>query len=149
MLARGVTDGPDADIDHMRQVILGGVLVDIVLPVRSNLPLMDWAIRPQFNELVGSGCRVHLTGPDFDHTKLFLVDDAWSLIGSTNWDARSLRLNFEYNLQCHDTGLVRQFDVLVDERIARAHRLINAELVGQSLQGCLRDRLVWLLSPYL
>ncbi len=181
VLARGVTDGPDADIDHMRQVILGalaiarrrvrivtpyflpdevllttlqvtalrGVVVDIVLPAHSNLPLMDWAMRPQFGGLVASGCRVHLSGPVFDHTKLFLVDDAWSLIGSTNWDARSLRLNFEYNLECHDVQLVQQLDALVDERIRHAHRLTAAELAGQSLAGRLRDRLVWLLSPYL
>lgn len=181
VLARGVTDGPDADIDHMRQVILGalaiarrrvrivtpyflpdevllttlqvtalrGVVVDIVLPAHSNLPLMDWAMRPQFAGLVSSGCRVHLSGPGFDHTKLFLVDDAWSLIGSTNWDARSLRLNFEYNLECHDAQLVQQLDGLVDERIRHAHRLTAAELAGQSLAGRLRDRLVWLLSPYL
>ena len=181
VLARGVTDGPDADIDHMRQVILGalataqqrvrivtpyflpdevllttlqvtalrGVAVDIVLPARSNLPFMDWAMRPQMGALVDSGCRVHLTGPGFDHTKLFLVDDAWSLIGSTNWDARSLRLNFEYNLECHDAQLVRQLDALVDERVHIAHRLTAAELARQSLAGRVRDRLVWLLSPYL
>jgi cardiolipin synthase len=181
VLARGVSDGPDADIDHMRLVMLGalatarqrvrivtpyflpdnvllttlqvtalrGVAVDIVLPGRSNLPLFDWAMRPQFAELVASGCRVHLTGPAFDHTKLFLVDDAWSLIGSTNWDARSLRLNFEYNLECHDAELVQQLDVLVNERIFRAHRLSSAELAAQSMAGRLRDRLVWLLSPYL
>lgn len=181
VLARGVTDGPDADMDHMRQVILGalatarhrvrivtpyflpddvvlttlqvtalrGVVVDIVVPAHSNLPLMDWAMRPQWGELVASGCRVHLSGPGFDHAKVFLVDDAWSLIGSTNWDARSLRLNFEYNLECHDAALVSQLDRLVDTRIRRAHRLTAAELAGQSLTGRLRDRLVWLLSPYL
>jgi len=181
VLARGVSDGPDADIDHMRLVMLGalatarqrvrivtpyflpdnvllttlqvtalrGVVVDIVLPGRSNLPLLDWAMRPQFAGLVASGCRVYLSGPAFDHTKLFLVDDAWSLIGSTNWDARSLRLNFEYNLECHDATLVRQLDGLVDSRIQRAHRLTTAELEAQSLAARLRDRLVWLLSPYL
>lgn len=181
VLARGVTDGPDADMDHMRQVILGalatarhrvrivtpyflpddvllttlqvtalrGVAVDIVLPAHSNLPLIDWAMRPQCGELVASGCRVHLSGPGFDHTKLFLVDDAWSLIGSTNWDARSLRLNFEYNLECYDVKLVQQLDTLVSARIGRAHRLTSAELAAQPLAGRLRDRLVWLLSPYL
>ena len=181
VLARGVTDGPDADMDHMRQVILGalasarhrvrivtpyflpddvllttlrvtalrGVGVDILLPARSNLPLMDWAMRPQFADLVASGCRVYLSGPVFDHAKLFLVDDAWSLIGSTNWDARSLRLNFEYNLECHDAQLVQQLDALVKVRLARAHRLTEAELTRQPLAGRLRDRLVWLLSPYL
>ena len=179
--ARGVSDGPDADIDHMRLVLLGalatarhrvrivtpyflpdevllttlqvtalrGVAVDIVLPARSNLPLLDWAMRPQLGQLVASGCRLHLTGPVFDHTKLFLVDDAWSLIGSTNWDARSLRLNFEYNLECHDAQLLRQLDRLVDDRIACAHELTAAELSRQSVPARLRDRLFWLLSPYL
>lgn len=181
VLARGVSDGPDADIDHMRQVILGalvtarnrvrivtpyflpdevllttlqvtalrGVVVDIVLPARSNLPLMDWAMRPQFSALVASGCRIHLSGPAFDHAKLFLVDEAWSLIGSTNWDARSLRLNFEYNLACQDSQLVQQLDALVADRILRAHLLTADELGQQPLLGRLRDRLVSLLSPYL
>lgn len=181
VLARGVSDGPDADIDHMRLVMLGalataqrrvrivtpyflpdevllttlqvtalrGVVVDIVLPARSNLPLLDWAMRAQFSRLVDSGCRVHLSPLPFDHTKLFLVDDAWSLLGSTNWDARSLRLNFEYNLACQNAELVRQLDGLVIERIHRAHLVTTQELVDQPLLGRLRDRLVCLLSPYL
>ncbi len=181
VLARGVTDGPDADIGHMRQVILGalaaarqrvcivtpyflpdevvlstlqttalrGVEVDIVLPVRSNLPLLDWAMRPQCDELLAAGCRIHLSPPPFDHGKLFVVDRAWALIGSTNWDARSLRLNFEYNLECYDAGLAGLLLPLVDARIARATRLDADTLARQRLPVRLRNRLVWLLSPYL
>lgn len=181
VLARGVTDGPDADIDHMRQVILGalaaarervrivtpyflpdevllstlqttalrGVEVDIVLPVRSNLPLLDWAMRPQCDELLEAGCRIYLTPAPFDHAKLLLVDSAWALIGSTNWDARSLRLNFEYNLECYDEPLVQGLQPLVDLRIAQATPLDAATLARQRLPARLRNRLVWLLSPYL
>ncbi|MCJ7798229.1 MAG: phospholipase D-like domain-containing protein, partial [Polaromonas sp.] len=181
VLARSVTDGPDGDIDHMRQVMLGalacaqrrvriltpyflpdevllttlqitalrGVAVDIVLPARSNLPLLDWAMRPQMGRLLRAGCRVHLSPPPFDHSKLFLVDDAWSLIGSTNWDARSLRLNFEYNLECHDTRLVEQLDTLVRQRLELAQALDVAVLDRQPIAGHLRDRLAGLLSPYL
>jgi cardiolipin synthase len=181
VLARGVSDGPDGDIDHMRHVMLGalacarrrvcivtpyflpdevllttlqitalrGVAVDIVLPARSNLPLLDWAMRPQLGRLLRAGCRVHLSPPPFDHSKLFLVDEAWSLIGSSNWDARSLRLNFEYNLECHDTQLVEQLDALVEQRIGQAQALDAAALERQPLAGQLRDRLAGLLSPYL
>ena len=181
VLARGVTDGPDADIDHMRQVILGalaaarkrvrivtpyflpdevllstlqttalrGVEVDIVLPVRSNLPLLDWAMRPQCDELLAAGCRIHFSPAPFDHGKLLLVDAGWALLGSTNWDARSLRLNFEYNLECHDEALVALLDPLIDARIANATPLDADTLALQSLPARLRNRLVWLLSPYL
>lgn len=181
VLARGVTDGPDADMDHMRQVMLGalaaarqrvrvvtpyflpdevilstlqttalrGVAVDIVLPVRSNLPLLDWAMRPQFDDLLAAGCRIYLTPAPFDHAKLLVVDAGWALIGSTNWDARSLRLNFEYNLECHDDGLVRSLVPLIDTRIAHATSLSAETLARQRLPARLRNRAVWLLSPYL
>ena len=181
VLARGIPDGPDADIDNMPQMILGalavarahvriltpyflpdetliaalkitalrGVAVDIVMPERSNLRVMDWATRPQLLELLESGCRVHLSPAPFDHTKLFLVDARWSLIGSTNWDARSLRLNFEYNVECYDEALAHRLDRLAAARIAGARRLEAAELKALPLAARLRNGLARLLSPYL
>jgi cardiolipin synthase len=110
---------------------------------------MDWATRPQLPELLASGCRIHLSPPPFDHTKLLLVDDHWSLIGSTNWDARSLRLNFEYNLACIDSALVRRLDILVTERIAGARLLSPDELAALPLPARLRNGVARLLSPYL
>ena len=179
--ARGIADGPDADIDNLPQVLLGalavarshvrivtpyflpdetllamlkvtafrGVAVDIVLPERSNLRVMDWATRPQMPELLASGCRIHLSPPPFDHTKLLLVDDHWSLIGSTNWDARSLRLNFEYNLACIDGALMRQLDALVARRIAGARPLGANEMLSLPFPVRLRNGVARLLSPYL
>ncbi len=179
--ARGIADGPDADIDNLPQVLMGalavartrvcivtpyflpdetllaalkvtalrGVAVDIVLPERSNLRVMDWATRPQLPELLASGCRIYLSPPPFDHTKLLLVDEHWSLIGSTNWDARSLRLNFEYNLACIDPELVRRLDTLVSARIDNAHRMEAAEIMALPLPSRLRNGVARLMSPYL
>jgi len=181
VLARGIPDGPDADIDNIPQVLLGalavarsrvrivtpyflpddvllaalkvtalrGVAVDLVLPARSNIRVMDWANRPQLLELLDSGCRVHLSPPPFDHTKLFLVDELWSLIGSTNWDARSLRLNFEYNLECYDAELVQRLDALVSARIGVARRMDAEALRTMAMPARLRNGLARLASPYL
>jgi cardiolipin synthase len=43
------------------------------------------------------GVRIFERPGPFDHSKLMLVDGAWCCLGSANWDARSLRLNFEFN----------------------------------------------------
>ncbi len=51
------------------------------------------------------GCRVWLSPPPFDHSKLMLVDRTWTLFGSGNWDPRSLRLNFEFDVECYDREL--------------------------------------------
>jgi cardiolipin synthase len=139
----------DVLLTAVKVTALRGVAVDVVLPVQTNIPVIDWAMRPQLADLIERGCRVHLTPPLFDHTKLMRVDDLWSLIGSTNWDARSLRLNFEYNLECYDADLARRLDALIDAKIATAHRPSAAEVHALPFAVRLRNGLARMLSPYL
>ena len=72
-----------------------GVAVDIVVPAKSNHPLVDWATRANIGPLLDNGVRIWRCPPPFHHSKLMVVDDEWCLIGSSNWDIRSFRLNFE------------------------------------------------------
>ena len=85
----------------------------------------------------------------FDHTKLLVVDDEWCLIGSANWDARSLRLNFEFNVECYDAELVGELAAMVAAKIARGRRLTTAELNRRNLFFRLRDGVARLATPYL
>lgn len=128
---------------------LRGVDVRIFIPARTNVPPVAWAAMAQAWQLLEKGCRIFLTPPPFDHTKLFTVDGVWSLIGSTNWDPRSLRLNFEFNVQCFNEELGAQLDDLVSRKAASAHELTRAEVEGRSLPIRLRDGLARLLSPYM
>ena len=128
---------------------LRGVTVDILIPERSNVPLMDWAMTPQLPWLLDAGCRVFRTPPPFDHSKLCVVDGEWAMVGSTNWDARSLRLNFEYNLECYDRDLAARLDAIIDGKIAGARAMSRAELDARTLPVRLRDGLTRLLAPYL
>ena len=142
---------PDSVLLRALQVAaMRGVEVDIVIPVRSNVPIMDWAMAPQLPELLARGCRVHRRSPQpFDHSKILVVDGFWCLIGSTNWDARSLRLNFEYNLECYDSALARQLEALIERRIASSSRPSPDELIHRPLALRLRDGVARLMSPYL
>ncbi len=126
-----------------------GVQVDIVVPARNNIRIMDWAVVPQFDPLLDKGCRIHLSPAPFDHTKVFTVDGLWSLIGSTNWDARSLLLNFEFNVECYDAELAVRLDALVDDRIAESRPVSLQDIRARSLPIKLRDGLARLGSPYL
>ena len=103
---------------------LRGVKVDIVLPDHSNHALLDWARRIPLRPLIEAGCRVWLTAPPFDHSKLMVIDDAWAMVGSANWDTRSFRLNFELNVELHDPD----FAVKVAAIAPAARRLTLAEL---------------------
>jgi cardiolipin synthase A/B len=80
---------------------------------------------------------------------LFLVDGAWALIGSANWDPRSLRLNFEYAVECYSTDLVSKLATVFEARIAGIRPVAIADLDGRSLPVKLRDGIFRLAQPYL
>lgn len=128
---------------------LRGAGVDIVMPEMGNLRLVRWASRAKLSHLLASGCRVWLTPAPFDHAKLMTVDGAWTLIGSANWDARSLRLNFEFNVECYGEAVTAMVDGLIRDRMARAKPLTLAESTSRPLLTRLRDGAAWLASPYL
>ena len=141
---------PDpAVVSALNLAAMRGVQVDVILPSRSNLPFALWASRAMWRQVLEHGCRIWLTPPPFDHSKLMLVDGGWVLLGSANWDARSLRLNFEYNLECYDVDLARQLEELVKFKLKGAHPVSVREVDGRPLAVRLRDGLAGLLSPYL
>ncbi|MEM9558482.1 MAG: phospholipase D-like domain-containing protein [Acidobacteriota bacterium] len=126
-----------------------GVEVEILLPEVNNLLLVQWASTALLWQVLQPGCRVFLTPRPFDHSKLCVIDDEWSLIGSANWDPRSLRLNFELNLACISKPLAAQLGAEIDARRAAARELDLATVDGRSLPVRLRDGLARLASPYL
>jgi len=128
---------------------LRGVDVRIVLPARNNLPFVHWANRAMQKELLANGVRLFYQPPPFVHTKLLLVDDVWSLIGSANWDARSLRLNFELNLSIYDAGFAARVRRHLDRAFDRAQEITPEEIEQRSLPVRLRDSFFHLFAPYL
>lgn len=141
---------PDAPlITALNVAALRGVSVDIVLPKKSNIRFVQWASTSLLWQLVQRGCRVWLSPPPFDHAKLLVVDELACFVGSSNWDPRSLRLNFEFNLECYDSALATELSRIVDARIDASHRLTLAELDGRPFLIKLRDGIARLPSPYL
>jgi cardiolipin synthase len=141
---------PDASlVGAINTCAMRGVKVDIVLPEHNNLKLVAWASMAQMWQLLEWGCHIWLTPPPFDHSKMLVMDDYFSLIGSSNWDPRSLRLNFELGLECYDATLARQLNAAASERIARARPLTLDQVDGRRLPVKLRDGAARLLAPYL
>jgi cardiolipin synthase len=128
---------------------LRGIEVDIILPEANNLALVKWACMAQLWQVLERGCRVWMSPPPFDHSKLMLVDRAWTLIGSGNWDPRSLRLNFEFDVECYDCQLADKLYRWMDGKRQVARRLTLADVDRRNIPTRLRDGLARLLTPYL
>lgn len=129
---------------------LRGVNVEIVLPATNNLRFVHYATQAYLWELLQQGVRVYYQPGPFVHTKYLLVDDTYSLVGSTNLDPRSLRLNFELNMELYDADSVGAF-LRAHFEAARAQSapVTDADVASESTAARLRNAVAKLFSPYL
>ncbi len=179
--ARGISDGPDADLGKLRLTYYGaiacanqsisictpyflpddslivalnvaamrGVDVNILLPENNNLALVQWASAAMMWQLLQHGARVWMSPGPFDHTKMMMIDGVWTLIGSGNWDPRSLRLNFEFNVECYGPTLATPLEKWFREKLKAAKEVTLATVDARSLPVRLRDGVARLFTPYL
>ncbi len=141
---------PDSSlVTALNLAALRGVRVDIILPANSNLRYVDWASRSMWWQVLERGCHIWLTKPPFDHSKLTIVDSHWVLLGSANWDARSLRLNFELNLEAYGRNFAERMGKIIEGKLQGAREMTLAEADARSYPVKLGDAIARLFSPYL
>jgi len=141
---------PDSSlITALNLAALRGVQVDIILPAENNLPFVHWASRAMWWQVLERGCRLWLTPPPFDHSKLMIVDNHWVLLGSANWDPRSLRLNFELNVECYGRDFAQAMAAIVRKKLEKARPMTLQEVDDRSFILKLRDSVARLFTPYL
>ena len=102
----------------MKTAALAGVDVRLLVPMRSDARIVEWASRSYLREAVEAGIQVSLYEAGFLHSKLMVCDDHISTCGSTNVDFRSFENNFEGNAFFYDDDIAKRFKniFLDDER---------------------------------
>jgi cardiolipin synthase len=123
--------------------------VTLVLPARSNHPITDFARRYYVRELQRAGARVLLFGPGMMHSKGIIVDDRIGLIGSANFDMRSLFVNFEIGLFVYSEPEVRAMRVWAEELMAHSRKPKPEPARRFPLIGNVVEELSRLLAPLL
>lgn len=142
---------PDETLtSQLRVAAMLGIEVEVILPEKSDFFLVQWAAWPGVERLLRRGVRVYLQPGPFDHSKITVVDEKWVFFGSSNWDPRSLRLNFELNVECHDEALARRLNSWFAEK-REISTLLDAGQFAEdrSLLIRFRDRMARLFTPYL
>ena len=126
-----------------------GVAIDIVVPSANNLKLVDLAMTAQFDQLLKHGCRIWRARGPFDHSKLMVVDGVWSYVGSSNLDPRSLRLNFEVDVEVIDDDFAAGVEARISLALDNAIEVRLEALRARPFLQRLVERVTWLGSPYL
>ncbi len=128
---------------------LRGVDVRILIPERTNIYFAHWATQHNLKYILSRELPVYLQPAPFVHTKAIVIDDFYTLIGSANLDARSLRLNFEIGVEIFSESFNNEIAGYFDKMIARSSLADEKRLAARSGLVKLRDAIAWLFSPYL
>jgi cardiolipin synthase len=136
-------------IGPLAAAALQGVDVAVILPAHNNLPYVHRATRHTLWELLQRRVRVYYQPAPFVHSKLYYTDDHYAQIGSANLDPRSLRLNFEMNVEVYDGAFVAQLSAHFEAVRARSLPITLADVDGRGLGTKLVDGVAWLFAPYL
>jgi len=94
-----------------------GVKTELLIPAWSNHRIADMARRQFLRELTTAGVVVHYYTRGMVHAKAMVVDDTFAYVGSTNFDMRSLFLNYENALCVYSADAIAQIRAFVDDLI--------------------------------
>lgn len=123
--------------------------VTLILPARSNHPVTDFARRHYVRELQAAGAWVRFYGPGMLHSKATIVDRSIAMVGSANFDLRSLFVNFEIGLFLYTRSDVLEMHAWAEQLLARSHAPSDRRRKRNRLLGHLAEDLSRLLAPLL
>lgn len=107
----------------LRRAVKRGVKVEIMLSVKSDIPLTPDCNFYNAHRLMKHGVDIWMYEPGFHHTKVIMVDGQFCTVGSTNLDARSLRWDYEVNAVIIDPETTRQLSDLFNREKADSYLL--------------------------
>ena len=141
---------PHSDIvSAMGVAVLRGVKIEILVPDPTNSMLVQWSSGDYLRKVQELGCVVWADKEQFSHAKMMVVDGCWSMIGSSNWDPRSLRLNFEFNLECHSEQLALRIEQYWVDHLQSAKLWNHSSPADRPRWMEIRDGIARLFTPLL
>ncbi len=138
----------EAAMMALTSAALGGLDVRLMVPRMSDSKLVTLAARSYYDDLLAAGVKIYEYGPRMLHTKALLVDDASTIVGSSNFDHRSFRLNFEVAVLFQDRDLGARMAKLIEGEFVRAPRVRN-DRQRRLFRTRLPEALARLMSPLL
>jgi cardiolipin synthase len=125
------------------------VFIQVVVPGQSDVAVVQSASRHLYARLLRR--RFHLYERKFQmlHSKVMVVDDQWSVLGSCNFDARSFWINLEFLAVIHSRALAQTLREVIRYEIAHSQRITIHHSRERSRWRRFMDRLAWSLRWWL
>ena len=124
-----------------------GCDVRLVMPERSNHPLVDLAGRSYLPDLLEAGIRFHMYQPGMLHAKMIAIDGRIAVVGTANMDVRSFQLNFEIATFLYEPEDVGQVERAIGAIMADCRELSPREIHRKSRLRRFSEDICRVFSP--
>lgn len=128
---------------------LRGVRTRVMLSGPKTYWATRYAARGYYDTLLAAGVEIYEYQVGQFHPKVLTVDGCWSLVGTANFDARSLYLNFEVGVVLYDISLAEQLEHHFDQDIQNSRRIEQKEWSERSTWERLKESCCLMFSPVL
>lgn len=120
-----------------------GVDVSVLVPGKSTHYFVKLASESYYHELLEAGVKIFEIKDGFMHSKVVSIDSRWSVVGTANFDNRSMTLNFEIGVVFYDPALTLQLDRTFDENVRQSRQINLADwrrrsIAKRTIENCAR-----------
>lgn len=126
-----------------------GVDVRMLISEKSDHPMLVNVGRSYYEELLRYGVKIYEYEAGINHAKVALIDEDWLMVGSANFDVRSMRLNFELNALVRDRARASDLERVLSRDFGRSTEIMLEQFSRRSRMQRLKESLVRPLSPLL
>ncbi len=133
----------------IRTASLSGVDVKIILPEKNDSFLTNYSSRSYIQNLLEAGVGIYLYKKGFTHSKLLMVDDVFSTVGTTNMDIRSFDQNFEVNALIYDEEITSRIKQAFEEDLNNSEKVELETFKDRKLAQKFLESVARLFSPLL
>lgn len=139
----------DSFMDAVRIACLSGIDVRIMIPNKPDHMFVYWATYSYIGQLIKAGAKIYIYENGFLHSKMIVIDDEASTVGTANIDFRSFKLNFEVNAFIYDRETSHQLAELFEQDMQLSTELTPEKYANRSRMIKMKESISRLLSPIL
>ena len=139
----------DAIVQALQLAGLRGVDVRVLIPEKADSKLVTLAAYAFFDQIKAAGVKFYRYQEGFLHQKVVLVDDTLATVGTSNFDNRSFRLNFEITAAIADKDFAAEAATMLEADFANARLMERDEYDKKPLWFKFAVRTAHLTAPVL
>ena len=134
--------------EDIKNAAMRGVDVRIVTPYVTDKKLIQPITRGSYRELLAAGVRIYEYTPGFIHSKNVIADDELAVVGTINFDYRSLVHHYENAVLLYKTPVLSEIKADFEEIFKVSKEVYDGVFKSTWYQSLLKE-LVQLFAPML